>query len=283
MASTFPGFQPRLIVSYNLLNVKKIYPVLASIFILQFVNAQVNLPHTLVFQNNDANWSDGIAEDGDGGSGNINGLNIQIYAAGETFSLFPGSTMRWHDNNYFFSNDPAYHGITPGPDIDVTTNGVPAMVMRSDNPANNFSLQSIRLYDWGGTTPHIIAAYDNGALVGSIEVAFDIIDYAPKTISQNDELTPAFFGNIDEIRFYPKSPNTVFYLSLNNISLAAPSSTLPVKLEYFTGRKGHNNQPFYLEWATSSEEKTAISKSKKAVTEPISLPLAGCHRKAIPG
>lgn len=235
---------------------KNIYPLLLSVCLVQFAHAQVSLPATLVFQNDDAaNWSDGIATDGDGGSQNINDLNIQIFAADASYSLLPGSTMRWDNNSYYFSSDAAYNAITPGPDVQVTNNGVPAMVMRSDNPSVNFSLQSILLYDWGGNTPLVIDTYDDGVLVGSIETDIDVVTYFPKTLSQSDELTPAFFNDIDEIRFHPKAPSTAIFLSLNNISLAAPGATLPVTLEYFKGHYNDQAQQFELEWATSSEER----------------------------
>ena len=44
--------------------------------------AQQNLPYTLTFSSNDAaKWADGIAGGGEGGSADINGLDLQIYTA----------------------------------------------------------------------------------------------------------------------------------------------------------------------------------------------------------
>jgi len=256
---------------------RTLYFTLVALIFSQFAKTQVNLPHTLVFQNNDnSNWSDGIANDGDGGSANINGIDLEIFTATAGFSFFPGSTIRWDDNGtYYYSSDPGYHGITSGPDLYVTNNGVPAMVMRSTNPAINFSLESIRLYDWGGNTPLMASSYDNGILIGTIEVDFDMINFDPKTISQADELISSFFDNIDEVRFYPKSPNTVLYLSLNNIALDIPNnSTLPVKLEYFTARQETGNNRFFFEWATSSEENSSHFEIEKS-TNGTDFTLAG--------
>lgn len=227
----------------------------ALLLLLGTVQAQVNLPHVLNFTAEDAlAWADGIAQDGDGGSEDIIGLDIQIFTADALFALMPGTTITWKDNDYFASGDGNYTAITSGPDIYATNNGLPAMVIRNANPAVNFSLQSINLYDWGGYTPVIIATYNDGVLVGTVEIEFDLVDYLPKNISQADELTPAFFSNIDEIRFYPKSPQTVFNLSMNAISFASPSS-LPVSFLYFNARLDQTN--CVLEWATAQEQNSS--------------------------
>src|SRR6476620_9800314 len=162
--------------------------LLAFILLLAFQRsgAQVNLPYTLNFTtDNPANWSDGIAQDGDGGTSNINGLDIQIYAADASFNKLVGSTILWHDNVYYGSGTAGYTAITPGPDATVTSNGVSAMVLKSSSQAVNFSLQSIQLYDWGGVSPIRIATYNNGVFVGSIDVTLDNVGWTAKTISQS--------------------------------------------------------------------------------------------------
>jgi archaellin len=232
--------------------------LLAFILLLAFQRsgAQVNLPYTLHFSmDNPANWSDGIAQDGDGGTSNINGLDIQIYAADASFNKLAGSTIVWHDNAYYFSGTAGYTAITPGPDATVTSNGVPAMVLKSSSQAVNFSLQSIQLYDWGGVTPIRMASYNNGTLVGMIDVSLDNVNWNVKTISQSDALTPALFNNIDEIRFYPSpsSGSNAIYLSMNNISLASPAAVMPVTLTYFKGRTTSSHSAV-LEWETAQEE-----------------------------
>jgi hypothetical protein len=225
----------------------------------QRLGAQVNLPYTLHFtSDNPVNWSDGIAQDGDGGTSNINGLDIQIYAADASFNKLAGSTITWHDNNYFYSNTAGYTAITPGPDATVTSNGVPAMVIKSSSQSVNFSLQSIQLYDWGGVSPVRIATYNNGTLVGSIDVSFDLVNWTAKTISQSDALTPALFNHVDEVRFYPAptSGASTFWLSMNNIALAGPAIVMPVSLTYFKGRAVSNNTAL-LEWETAQEQNAA--------------------------
>jgi hypothetical protein len=146
------------------------------------------LPVTLNFSSDDAaSWADGIVQDGDGGSSIINGLDINIFAADATsFNVFPGSTMKWYNNSYYYSGDATYNALTPGPDATVSSSGIPAMVIKSTNTANNFSLKSIQLYDWGGSL-WTIKTYDNGVLVGSINVTFDQINWNPKTITQSGE------------------------------------------------------------------------------------------------
>ena len=226
--------------------------LLNTVFYFSEIKAQVNLPYTLTFTGNAPGWSiTGIAHDGEGGTANINGLDIQIYTTLANFSFASGSTIVWHDNDYFYSANSSYNGITSGPDDEATKNGVKAMVMKSTDPAANFSLQSISLYDWGYPNVFTIATYDNNTLVGSIDVTPDP-DYNIITATQSNLLTPAFFNNIDEIRFYPKAPNPVFNLSFNNISLAAPS-VLPVKLISFTGKE-QNDGSVLLEWTTAMEQ-----------------------------
>lgn len=228
------------------------FAILFTVFSFIQSNAQVNLPYTLHFSNNDAsNWSDGIAQDGDGGTQKINGLDIQIFAATSSFTLLPGSTIIWHDNSYLSSADAGYTGITPGPDVTVTSNGIPAMVIKSSNTANNFSLTSITMYDWGGSSPVTIAGYNNGSLIGSVNVSFDDINFTTKTVTQADELTPAFFQNVDEVRFYPTS-SSVFWLSFNDVALAA-TGTLPVQLVSFNARLINDNSVL-LQWKTAQEK-----------------------------
>ena len=85
-------------------------------------HAQTSLPYTLNFTSDDpTNWADGIAQDGDGGTSDILGLNLQIYTAGSdhtTLYKYPDntqSTIEWHDNSYYYSNSSSYTGITSGP------------------------------------------------------------------------------------------------------------------------------------------------------------------------
>jgi len=123
---------------------KKISIFLLAITISTAQFAQVALPVTLNFSADAAaTWSDGIAQDGEGGSSKISGLDIQIFAANSSFAVLPGATMIWHNNSYLSSSDGTFSGLTPGPDVPVTNNGVPAMVIRSTSTAKNFSLAAI--------------------------------------------------------------------------------------------------------------------------------------------
>lgn len=213
------------------------------------LSAQVNLPATLTFTNNaTALWSDGVAEDGDGGSSNINGITLQIYATTATFTPLPGATMMWQDSTYFTGPN-NFNGITPGPDPGMTNNGVPAMVIKSSSQAVNFNLQSIRLYDWGGISP-VIATYNNGALIGSISPSLPT-DGTAVVLSQAGALTPSLFQNIDEIRMYPQGGNSAFWIAMNNISLGT-STPLPVSLTRFDATLQQDNK-VQLSWETAME------------------------------
>src|SRR5690606_17947714 len=106
--------------------------------------AQVPLPVTLNFTSNStAAWSDGIAQDGDGGSSKISGLDIEIFAADASFNKLAGSIITWKNNTYYYSGDNTFNAITVGPDMTVTNDGVPAMIIRSSDNSKNFSLKSI--------------------------------------------------------------------------------------------------------------------------------------------
>ena len=243
-------------------------------FLLSFgfsLKGQVNLPYTLHFTTNDAvNWTDGIAQDGDGGTSDINGLTLQIYTAGTdhlslyTFADSKPSTIEWYDNSYYYSNSSSYTGITSGPSVDATNNGVPAMVIKSADNTVNFSLLSIQLYDWGYTNVITIETYDNGLKVGSVDFTPDP-SFNPLTISQSDLLTPTVFSNIDEIRFFPKS-DPVFNLSFNNISLAA-AGTLPVTFSSIKAIK--QNKSIDVQWKVSNQtgiEKFEVERSADGKT-----------------
>ncbi len=113
------------------------------------------------------------------------------------------------------------------------------MVIKSANSAQNFSLKSIALYDWGGSL-WTMTTYDNGALVGSINITFDQINYDPEVITQSDELVPAYFQNIDEIRITPNGAS-VIYPSLNKILVDNPVGTAPINLYSFTAQYQKQN------------------------------------------
>jgi hypothetical protein len=222
---------------------------LCALMCTQQLNAQVNLPATLTFTNNaTALWSDGVAEDGDGGSSNINGITLQIFAATAGFSPLAGATMMWQDQTYF-TGPSNFTGITPGPDPAMSNNGVPAMVIKSSSQAINFNLQSIRLYDWGGVSP-VIATYNNGILVGSISPSLPT-DGTAVVLSQPGALTPSLFQNIDEIRMYPQGGNPAFWIAMNNITLG--STPLPVSLTRFNATLQQDNK-VKLSWETAMEQ-----------------------------
>ncbi|MEO8766499.1 MAG: T9SS type A sorting domain-containing protein [Ginsengibacter sp.] len=228
--------------------------LLLSFFLFWCVTsqAQVNLPYSLTFSSDDpTDWTDGIAQDGEGGTSKINGLSLLIYtAAADHTTLYPGSTIVWHNNTYYASSTSSYTGITSGPDVTATINGVPAMVIKSSDNSVNFSLKSIQLYDWGFANVITIETYDNGVIKGSVDFTPDP-DFAPLTVSQADLLTVAFFDNIDEIRFFPKAPITIFNLSMNDISLEAASGPLPVTFSNISARQ--QNKDILVEWKVENQ------------------------------
>jgi len=213
------------------------------------LTAQVDLPYTLDFTSNQSVSGD-LIEDGQGGTADINGLNFEIFPTSQAdyTTPLPVFHMVWKDNSYWLSGDGSFNGV--GPDYDVDGNGVPALVLKSDNVVNRFSLQSMELYDWGGTSPWTISTYRNGVLVGSVNVNFDQTTYPPLHVSQADVLTPAYFQNIDEIRMIGPSGFNI-YPVVNQIALS-PAVTLPVTLIHFGGSA--QDGMAVLQWQAGEED-----------------------------
>jgi hypothetical protein len=244
---------------------KKIYYSFVFLFAGMLIycnhsNAQTDVSYTLNFIADDAgNWADGIAQDGDGGATDIPGFTLQIYTAGPDHTTLykyadnTASTIEWWDNSYYFSTDDSYSGITSGPSTPATNNGVPAMVMKSADNSQNFSLTSMKLYDWGYTNVITIETYDNGVKKGSVDFTPDP-SYTPTEVSQSDLLTPSVFTNIDEVRFFPKS-FSIFNLSLNNIQLKL-AGTLPVTFTSITATR--QDRHIKVQWKVENE--TGIEK-----------------------
>ena len=212
------------------------------------VDAQVNLPYTLNFTSEStAAWSGGTAKDGEGGTQKINGLDVRIFAATTGFSPLPGATMLWRNATWFAST--GFSGITPGPDVAVTMNGIPAIVIKSASSSVDFSLAGITLYDWGGISP-VISTYNNGVLKGTINVNLPV-DGNSKTLTEGVELSPSLFNDIDEVRLYPQGGQPVFWIGLNGIYLKPSSATLPVRFINFSGWM--ENGQSQLQWQTTDE------------------------------
>ena len=222
--------------------------------------AQVAPPATLTFTENDPiNWAGGIATDGQGGSVDIDGLMLEMFAATSSFTPLPDATMEWHDATYYIPIDGVFNGLTPGPDLTVTFDGVPAMVIRSSTPSVNFGLSSIKLYDWGGVSP-LIETFDDGVFVGSISPELPT-DGTVVTLTASDGLPPAFFDNIDEIRMTAQDGASPIWIAFNDLTIG--DVALPVSWVSFDGKVLQNNA-VDLNWATGAEYGAANFEAQKS-------------------
>jgi len=179
---------------------------------------------TLTFTSN-VGLGDGIASDGDGGSGDIAGLDIQVYNINDTAGSSLGA-IHWRDNDWIFSADPTYSGLT----YDDGANGfAKGMAIRSATGAE-FKLTSFRYYNWGETQnlTNTVAGYRDGVLVASMTFQGYAPSGMPMTVSLGND-----FQYVDDVRMYVSADgmhNGVgTWHSMNNIVIdpAIPPDTTP--------------------------------------------------------
>lgn len=152
----------------------------------------VHAAPTVLHFSSAAGLGDGIASDGDGGSVDIPGREIQIVNTFDTTGNSIG-VIDWRDNSWLYSNDPSYSALTYD-----SENGPKGMAIRSAD-GSAFKLTSFRYYNWGETesTTITIAGYRHGALVAS--TSLDIYDpnFVPRTIPLGTA-----FQNVDRVVLY---------------------------------------------------------------------------------
>lgn len=208
---------------------------------------------TITFSQDDvSNWSDGIAEDGDGGSLNISGVTLQMYEGANRTSntQFANSTMIWRNAAWFASSN--FNGITAGPELAVTNNGMPSFIIKSASQAVNFNLTSIQLIDWGGFASKM-EAYDNGVLKGSLTLNLPT-DGTAVTFNVGNGLVSSVFGDIDEIRIIPvNASDPVIYIGMNNLTLGGVG--LPIDFVNVNGILNKDNT-VSLDWQTGNTQET---------------------------
>jgi hypothetical protein len=242
--------------------VTKFTKIAAAVMAASFGFSNSVHAQTLTFTQEDVvNWSDGIAEDGDGGSVNINGITLQIYEGANRTSntQFTGSTMIWRNATWFASQN-GFTGITAGPDIAVTNAGMPSFIIKSASQAVNFNLTAIQLLDWGGIAAKM-EAYDNGTLKGSINLNLPS-DGNSKTFTAADELVASTFVGIDELRIIPLTlTDTAIWVGLNNLTIS--STPLPIDFINVNARLNNDNT-VSLDWQTGSAQKTQSFEIEKS-------------------
>lgn len=211
------------------------------------------------FKNNDATqWADGIAQDGDGGSADIAGITLQLYATTTAYTPLL-STIEWNDNDWYYSGDATFNGIKPVP-VNSEQGEVPAFVIKSADPKINFSLASILIYDWGGSDGQRVEAFNNGISKGFINLSFDQESWWPLTLSQPTVLPAGIFSNIDEVRITAQNVTAGMYPAINNIMIG---SILPIHFISFNGKLVSGNSAL-LEWKVdgiSGDENMEVEQS----------------------
>ncbi|WP_183865510.1 MBG domain-containing protein, partial [Pedobacter cryoconitis] len=206
--------------SSSLFEKKRLLSVLVLLFAFLTLKAQTTLSTspTLIFNTTEATVIGTIATDGSGGSVNISDLDLQIFAGTKANgTLLPNQNVEYHNNAWFASSN-SFFGITPN-SANIEAEGYQALIIKSSSQANNFSLKSLQLYDWGGNTPVILEAYDGGVSKGTVEIAF--VNGVAKTLTQSDLLSSTALQSIDEVRIYGKN-NLGIWMSVNNIQVAPP-------------------------------------------------------------
>ncbi len=167
-------------------------------------------------------WADGIAEDGEGGSTNIPWITMQVLnitdVAGTNFG-----TISWEDNNFMFSSDNSYSGLTWA-----VNNGTKGMAIKSSD-GSEFQINGFKYYNWGETesTTVTIKGYRNTAEVAS--TSFEAFD--PSAMPMNISLDSTF-DYVDEVRLYISAGGyqgnqAATNHSINNIEIDDPVVPTP--------------------------------------------------------
>ncbi|MEO6684360.1 MAG: T9SS type A sorting domain-containing protein [Dyadobacter sp.] len=199
---------------------------------------------TLTFTS-DGSWSDGVAEDGEGGSINIPGITIQIRNITDINGANQGS-MAWKAHNFLNSGDANFTALTYEDNA-----GSKGMSIKSSD-GGNFQLNSFRYYNWGEAKDftNMVKGFRDGVEVASMTFNGYIDGYIPITVSLDNT-----FDNVDDVRLYITEGG---YLgtqastnhSINNIVIDA-ASPLPVTLVNFSAKTSESN--IQLAWRTTSE------------------------------
>lgn len=167
-------------------------------------------------------WTDGIAEDGEGGSTNIPWITMQVLnitdVAGTNFG-----TISWEDNSFMFSSDNSYSGLTWA-----VNNGTKGMAIKSSD-GSEFQINGFKYYNWGETesTTVTIKGYRNTAEVAS--TSFEAYD--PSATPMNISLDSTF-DYVDEVRLYISAGGyqgnqAATNHSINNIVIDDPAVPAP--------------------------------------------------------
>ncbi|RUT31541.1 hypothetical protein EJP77_09065 [Paenibacillus zeisoli] len=191
--------------------------------LLHYDNTAMAATDTISFSGpqSDVFGSDGIATDGEGGSTDISGKNIQVYGInpdGSQMSIggmyyFDGNIHNW-DNYlplitwYDFTDKPNY-----------------GLAVKSAD-GSNFKLSSVNFLDWGNFDGDIYAieAFKDGISQGRVTfLGNDSMNYVAL---DHTSILNTNFDNIDEFRIYRSIGTPDSYVALNDIVITDPVAPL---------------------------------------------------------
>lgn len=240
--------------NFQLVTIRKAVFLLSvqSVFLVSFVRTAPQskvltapLAATTLTFTSSGPWSDGIAEDGEGGSTNIPGIVIQIRNISDVNGTNLGA-ISYQNNGYLVSSDASYSGLTNTVDA-----GWKGMSIKSSD-GSNFQLKSFKYYNWGDTQSltNTVVGFRDGAQVALMTFEGYSAVSLPKTV-----LLDNTFDNVDDVRLYItaggfQGGKLITNHSINNIVIDA-ASPLPVTLVDFSAKTIENT--IQLAWRTTSE------------------------------
>ncbi|WP_138755163.1 S-layer homology domain-containing protein [Paenibacillus sinopodophylli] len=170
-------------------------------------------PNTITFSSNNgipANTK--VVSDGQGGSSNIAGIDIEFSAKGTSNN----DLNLTHEVPQGYSSTALAAGYAANTEQS-------AWYIKSSTPSENFSLHSIQLEDYGLINVRI-GGFDNGTQIGNwIDLS---INTAPSsfTFNRGNGLT-SIFDNVDEIQIVPQGSE--MWIGINNVQINDPVLTPP--------------------------------------------------------
>lgn len=179
---------------------------------------------TLTFNSN-SGLADGIATDGEGGSVDLPGIDIDIFNINDVNGTGVGR-IEWRDHDFMYSNDPSYSGLTYD---DGFNNGTKGMAIKSRD-GSAFQIDGFTYYNWGETvaTTITVRGYYNNMMVAEMNFQGYNAGYDPIQVTLN-----SFFDYVDEVRLFISGGGHVGNQSesnhsINNIQIADAVLPSPV-------------------------------------------------------
>ena len=196
---------------------KFLHQFLAAILILT-ASTELFGQTTLNFTFNDASpWSDGIAEDGEGGASDFSGQVIQILNISNTSGSALGGSIEWHSAAEL-ANSQSFSGLSTFNYLDGFTPWKGMAIKSSDG--TEFKISQFKWYDWNYTGGLVdVIGYRNTIQVASTSFTANSSDQI-STVSLGSD-----FDNVDEVRITYNSGSG--YPSINNI-IINKTNRLPV-------------------------------------------------------